>query len=140
MMMLAPALALAVPQAAPPPVALQAHARPAVIERTLLKAFPGKRDALARFVAANWLALDRRAVEQGLFTGYRLVENAAADADWDLAVEVGYHGRLGFDDADVQRRFAAIRAAHVTVPIDGQTLAQLGRIVRSERVRLREEG
>lgn len=127
-------LLLAAAPAAPVPAAPTL-----VIERTLLKAAPGKREALARFIVANWFAMDRIAVSQRLFTGYRLYENAAgADAAWDLAVEVGYPNPAGYDDSAVQARFAAIRAAHRTVPIDGQVLADLGRIIGSERLRPRE--
>jgi hypothetical protein len=110
-----------------------------VIERTLLKAKPGRREQLARYIEANWFAMDRIGVQQGLFTSYRLLENTHEHAEWDLVVEVGYPNAEGFEAPSVQQRFDAIRAAHRTIPIDGQGLAELGAIIRSERVRPREE-
>ncbi|MFM7402845.1 MAG: hypothetical protein ACKO1N_01870 [Erythrobacter sp.] len=57
-----------------------------VVEWTRLKAKPGERANLAAFITANWFAMDRQAVAQGLFTSYRLIENPDADATWDLLV------------------------------------------------------
>lgn len=125
-----------------PATAQTATAQTAVVERTLLKAAPGKREALARFIVANWFAMDAVAQKEGLFTFYRLYENvadiAAGDAEWDLAVAVGYRTMLGYAEPRVQARFGDIRAAHKTIAIDGQSLAALGRIVRTERYRPRE--
>jgi hypothetical protein len=111
-----------------------------VIERTYLKASSGQRAALAKFIVANWFELDRIAKEQGLFTHYRLSENLNAAADWDFEVAVGYPNAEGYQNSDVQARFAEIRKAHTTILIDGKGLKELGRIVRSDRIRPREEG
>lgn len=108
-----------------------------VITQTYLKAQPGERDRLARFLVANWFAMDAKAVDAGLFASYRLLENAADAGDWDLIVEVSYHDACGY--ACVAERFEAIRAAHTTVPIDGKTLAQLGRVLRTETLQQRDE-
>lgn len=133
--------ALALALMASPAAAVSAPAvRPVVIERTLLKALPGTREALAEYIVANWFAMDALAVTQGLFTGYRLLENVASDGDWDLAVEVGYPSAAGYDDPEIRRGFEAIRARHSIQPINGKSLSQLGRIIRSERVRPRDEG
>lgn len=100
-----------------------------VTTHTYLAATPGRRAALARFVIANWFAMDAIAVEQGLFRSYRLLENPAAGEDWDLIVEVVYNDACGY--ACVAERFEAIRRAHATVAIDGETMPALGRVVRS---------
>ncbi len=110
-----------------------------VVERTYLKATSGKQDALAKFIVANWFAMDRAAVKQGLFTSYLLSENLDPDADWDFEVAVGYPNVDGYQNVDVQTRFAAIRRNHQTILIDGQGLAELGRIVHSDRIRPRQE-
>lgn len=132
-----PALLLLVPSAAAlasqgtpaAPAAVSAATGAPVVTHTYLAATPGRRDALARFVVANWFAMDRVAVAQGLFRSYRLLENPRTDEDWDLIVEVVYNDACGY--ACVAERFEAIRRAHATVPVDGLLLADLGRVVRS---------
>jgi hypothetical protein len=132
-------LASAVPVEAVPEQP-QASLQTQIVERTYLKAAPGQRDALAKFIVANWFELDRRAKEQGLFTYYRLAENLDLDADWDFEVAVGYPNAGGYQDTDVQAQFGEIRKAHKTILIDGKSLNELGRIVRNDRIRPREEG
>jgi hypothetical protein len=129
--------------AALPSVALSASpsapaAATAVVERTYLKANVGERERLAKFIVANWFEMDRIGLAEGLFTNYRLYENPATDADWDLVVAVGYPTPLGYGDPKVSARFGQIRAAHRTVLIDGKRLADLGKIVRTERSKPRE--
>lgn len=105
-----------------------------VVEWTRLKAKPGERANLTAFIFLNWFAMDAKAVEQGLFTSYRLIANPATDGDWDLLVEVGYPTPAGYDDPATQAAFAAIRAAHQTVPVEGKTLKDLGTILGTERL------
>ena len=141
------AFALALVALALPSPVLATHADPAsetkaapapvVVERTLLKSNPGERDTLARFIVANWFAMDALAVSQGLFTSYRLLENPEAEGSWDFVVEVGYPTAEGYDDPATRTGFEAIRAAHTTVLIDGKSLRELGRIVGSERLSYR---
>lgn len=117
--------------------ALAAGARPtAVVEQTLLKALPGKADALGKFLAANWLVMDQQALDQGLFTGFWLARSPAGFEEWDYAMSVGYPTSLGFDDPAISAGFEAIRAAHVVALIDGEGLRQLGRIVSSQRLEM----
>jgi hypothetical protein len=131
---------LALALAAAPVAAAAAIPAPAeaaatvVVEWTRLKAKPGERAKLAAFIVANWFAMDRQAVEQGVFTSYRLIENPTADGTWDLLVEVGYPTPAGYDDPETQVVFSAIRAAHTIVPIDGKTLGELGTILGTERL------
>lgn len=113
--------ATAVPKATPTAGPVTTH--------TFLAAQPGRRDALARFIVANWFEMDRIAVAQGLFRSYRLLQNPRTDEDWDLIVEVVYNDACGY--ACVAERFEAIRGAHATVPVDGMVMKDLGRVVRS---------
>lgn len=128
-------LAAALPSAprasdAPPPAAAQSvSAGLPVTTHTYLAATPGRRDALARFIVANWFEMDRIAVAQGLFRSYRLLQNPRTDEDWDLIVEVVYNDACGY--ACVAERFEAIRGAHATVLVDGLGMKDLGRVVRS---------
>lgn len=105
-----------------------------VVEQTLLKALPGKGDALGQFLAANWLVMDQQALDQGLFTGFWLARAETGFEPWDYAMSVGYPTAAGFEDPATAKGFEAIRTGHKTVLIDGQGLAQLGRIVGSQRL------
>jgi hypothetical protein len=120
-------------QTPPAPVPAEARAT-AVVEWTRLKALPGERANLTAFIHLNWFAMDAKAVEQGLFTSYRLIANPATDGEWDLLVEVGYPTPLGYDEPATQAAFGAIRAAHRQVPVEGKTLKELGTILGTERL------
>ncbi|MDX2208808.1 MAG: hypothetical protein SFV20_00445 [Sphingopyxis sp.] len=129
-------LAAAVPAIAAPQPASPAATM--VVERTYLKAAPGVREALAKFIVANWFAMDRTGLDQGLFTFYRLSENLDPVADWDFEVAVGYPTAEGYQNRETQGRLEAIRQAHTIILIDGKGLRELGRIVRTDRIRPRE--
>jgi hypothetical protein len=108
-------------------------ARPTVVEEwTFLTSHDPDPAKLIAFIEANWFAMDRIAVAQGLFNSYALYR-AEGDGDWNLAVIVGYPDAAG--SAAILDRFNAIRAAHMTVLIDGKGLAELGRITGNRRVR-----
>jgi hypothetical protein len=113
-------------------------ATPALVLQTFLHASPGRRDALECFLVANWLVMDQRAIERGLFT--HAVLHAVTGAGFqvgaatvDFVMEVGYHTPGGY--ADVEASFATIRAAHQTVLIDGLGLRELGQIVGEAALR-----
>jgi hypothetical protein len=108
-------------------------ARPTVVEEwTFLTSHDPDPAKLIAFIEANWFAMDRIAVAQGLFNSYALYR-AEGDGDWNLAVIVGYPDATG--SAAILDHFNAIRAAHKTVLIDGKGLAELGRITGNRRVR-----
>lgn len=131
----APVVAETVPAPLPAPAPAPAATRATmVVEWTRLKALPGERANLTSFIFLNWFAMDVRAVEQGLFTAYRLIANPAPDGDWDLLVEVGYPTSAGYDDPATRTAFEAIRVAHRTVPVGGKTLRELGIILGTERL------
>jgi hypothetical protein len=46
-------------------------------EFTYLQSKPGEHERLVQFLKANWLAMDREAVRQGLFVSYQLLEPVA---------------------------------------------------------------
>lgn len=130
LLLLLPSAAAVASQGAPAPAAaVSAAAGAPVVTHTYLAATPGRRDALARFIGANWFEMDRIAVAQGLFRSYRLLENPRTDEDWDLIVEVVYNDACGYPC--VAERFEAIRRAHATVLVDGLGMKDLGRVVRS---------
>ena len=107
-------------------------ARPTLVEEwTFLKSHDPDSARLIAFIEANWFAMDRIAVAQGLFNSYALYR-AEDDGDWNLAVVVGYPDAAG--SAAILDRFNAIRAAHRTVLIDGKGLKELGRITGTRKV------
>lgn len=104
---------------------------------TYLKATEGNRDSLRKFIETNWFAMDKVAVERGLFKSYRLIENITESVSrdrttWDFIVAVEYFDNQSYPD--IQQDFEEIRAEHETILIDGKTLRDLGSVVLSERV------
>ncbi len=107
-------------------------ARPTLVEEwTFLKSLDPDPAKLIAFIEANWFAMDRIAVAEGLFNSYALYR-AEDEGDWNLAVVVGYPDAAG--SAAILDRFNAIRAAHKPVLIDGKRLADLGRITGNRKV------
>ena len=104
---------------------------------TYIKARGSQSVELKEYLESNWFVMDAKAVEQGLFKSYRLIENlGAGDAGeraWDYIVAVEYFGDQSY--SDIVEEFEIIRSAHNTVLVDGQGFRELGSIVRSERVR-----
>jgi hypothetical protein len=111
-----------------------------VYELTFLKAKPGLKSQLMRYIVANWYVMDARAVEQGLFTEYRLLEATTENEAWDGMMMVGYPKPEGFSDPATAAGFEAIRQAHVRTPIEGKHLRDLGGVVGVQRVRVAAPG
>jgi hypothetical protein len=105
--------------------------RAVAFECTFLKAKEGQREKMARFIRANWFAMDEVAVKQGIMTSYRLFEANDSNPDWDLMMFVAYPKAGGY--SAIQRDFEVIRAAHKPVQIDGMGLRDMGSIVKSHR-------
>lgn len=129
------------PTIAAPPAADAETAAPAAprqervaVELTFLKALPGERERLVRFIELNWFEMDRIAVEQGLMREYRVLDTGEDEGDWNVLVEVVYRDERGY--AGIVEAFERIRAAHPTVLVDGKSLPALGKIVSSRRTYL----
>lgn len=110
--------------------ATQAAALPGVVVQTRLRSHEGEQARLIAFLEQNWLAMDRIAIHQGLFT-HATLYRVEDDPDADLVVEVGYVDPGGY--AAIASAFERIRAAHRTVLIEGRDLPALGRIVGERR-------
>ena len=102
---------------------------------TYLKAINGQKDNLKTYLKKNWFAMDSIAVNRKLISRYELMENLNADAEWDFIVAVEYFTRDTY--ADIEKAFEQIRAEHHPVTVNGLTLKDLGRIVRSETLQKR---
>ncbi len=110
----------------------QFTARTTTWTHTYLKAKPGLRSELKDFVLQNWIAQDAKAVEQGLFKTYQLLENGSADTTYDFIVAVAYFDTTAY--AGVAVAFEVIRKAHRKVLIGGKDFRDLGLVVRSQRL------
>jgi hypothetical protein len=102
------------------------------VELTFLKANPGERGNLVRFIERNWFEMDRIAVEQGLMRDYRLLDTGDEGGAWNVLVEVTYSDARGYEG--VREAFERIRNAHRPVAVDGrERLRDFGTIVESRR-------
>lgn len=111
----------------------QAAAQPRrAVELTFLRANPGDRERLRRFVVLNWFAMDAIAKTRGLIDAYTVMDTGRDDGDWQLLVAVTYRDERGYEG--IATEFERIRREHRTVPVDGRTLRELGTIVKSQRV------
>jgi hypothetical protein len=115
----------------PSPTASQGVAAPA-IEYTFIQSLPGKREQLKRFIVLNWLAMDAKAVEQGLMERYQLLESTDDNAPWDVVVAVTYKTPQGY--SAIAPAFERIRAAHQKQLVDGLDFKELGKIVASHKL------
>lgn len=104
------------------------------VEHTYLKAQPGERDNLIRFIEQNWFVMDAIGLRQGLFTHYALYRAADDKGDWDVLVVVGYPTPLGYDAPGTAESFDAIRSATRRRLVDGKDFSQLGKIIESRRL------
>lgn len=107
------------------------------VTQTYLRAEPGRRADLIKYIQRNWFVMDQIGLEQGLFTSFGLLERQeAAVADWDVIVTVGYPTVDGHEAPGVADAFRAIRSAHKEVKIDGRGFKELGVIVRHYGLRV----
>jgi hypothetical protein len=100
------------------------------VELTFLKAKPGERGRLVRFIEQNWFEMDRIATEQGLMRDYRVLETGTDEGAWNILVEVTYTDERGY--AGIVEAFERIRKAHRSAAVDGKDLRDLGAIVESK--------
>jgi hypothetical protein len=102
---------------------------------TYLKANPGQKGNLKLFLEKNWFAMDSVAVKQNLLNQYELIENVGEgdQPEWDYIVAVEYFTKSTY--ADIAEKFEIIRKNHQTIKVNGLTLRDLGKIVKSETIR-----
>jgi hypothetical protein len=105
------------------------------VELTFLKAKPGERERLVRFIELNWFEMDRIAAGQGLMRDYRVLETGTDEGAWNVLVEVTYTDERGY--AGIVDTFEAIRKAHRSMAVGGKGLRDLGTIVESKKTYLR---
>jgi hypothetical protein len=105
-------------------------------EHTFLKAKPGLRADLGKYVKANWFPMDQLGLEQGIFTSYWLLEETGDNALWDFVMVVGYPTSLGYGDPETTKKFNAIHKAHTDAKINGQSMRELGDFVGNHRLKI----
>lgn len=122
---------------APADAQLSQQRVPALVTHTFIKALPTRRDQLRRYLEQNWLVMDRRGIDAGIFTDATLFEVASvsdgADADLaDFVMVVGYFTPGGY--LDVEAKFRQIRREHKIALVDGLDLKDLGRITGEQQL------
>lgn len=106
---------------------------------SLVRARPGQRERLLRFLRANWLALDAQLLEQGRISSYRLLEADVVTGvindskRWDYAVILEYRDRQAMQD--FVPAYLALLKARPQVRIDGLVFADLGEVVQQQVAR-----
>jgi|GEM_PF-6252835 len=101
---------------------------------SFVRARPGQRERLERFLKSNWLALDQQAFQQKKIKAYRMLR---ADADpkessWDYAVIIEYADRQAM--ADFVPVYLALARERPHVRVDGLDFADLGEVVQQKVV------
>lgn len=132
----------AVPAPEPLPVPAASSAPPTVTERapegavwamTFVRARPGQRERMERYLKANWLAVDEIARSKGHLAGWRLLR---ADRDlketWDFVVILEYTNTQSME-AFVPAYLALVRG-RPRVRIEGLEFADLGEVVQQKIV------
>jgi len=109
-----------------------AEKRGVAVEYTFLKSLPGEREALKKFIIANWFRMDAIAVEKGLMSSYEVLDSGDDAEPWNVAVAVTYMNRAGYEG--IATEFEKIRRDHKLVLIDGKGLKDLGKIVTSRKL------
>lgn len=102
------------------------------VEMTFLRSLDPDPTLAARFIKANWFAMDAIAQARGLMTFFTLHIDPSAREDWNLVVQVGYPDPRGFES--IRTQWADIVAAHETVPIEGKRLPDLARVLGTRRI------
>lgn len=109
-----------------------ASSSPRAVEMTFLLSAPGQRENLKRFIVLNWFAMDHIAKEQGLMQAFTVMDTGSDEGPWNLLVSVTYMDERGY--AGIAPAFEKIRSMHRTVPVEGKTLRELGKIVESRKL------
>jgi len=107
-------------------------AKDRAVELTFLKAKPGERENLKRFIVLNGFAMDKVAKEQGLMSAFTVMDTGSDEGAWNVLVSVTYPNEKGYDG--IASEFEKIRRAHSTVLVEGKALRDLGAVVETRRV------
>jgi predicted SnoaL-like aldol condensation-catalyzing enzyme len=100
------------------------------VSLTFLKAAPKQREQLKQFIILNWFAMDKIAVAQGLLDSYSISDTGSDDGAWNVLVTTTYKNAAGYDG--IKEAFDVISRQHITVPVEGKVLRDLGEIVDSK--------
>ena len=99
-----------------------------VWQLTYLKAEPGQRQRLERFITLNWFGPDERARRKGFIDGFLLLRGSENDPSWDLVV-IDIFPNADSREKARQRYRAEILPNHKKQLVDGLDFPSLGRIV-----------
>lgn len=94
---------------------------------TFVKARPGQRQRLERFLRANWLTIDAQALQEHRILDYRFWRaDDEARATWDFAVAIEYQDRAAM--ADFVSAYLDLARQRPFVRVDGLGFADLGSV------------
>ena len=124
-------------QATPAAVTLDADVATndgAVWAISFVRARPGQRERLERYLKSNWLALDAQALQQKRITGYRMLraDPDPRESSWDFAVTIEYANRQAM--ADFVPFYVELTRGRAHLRVDGLDFADLGEIVQQKTV------
>jgi hypothetical protein len=127
------ALLLALPyQSAAQAADTAAERRLVAVEYTFIKSLPGEREALKKFIVANWFKLDAIAAQRGLMSAYEVLDSGDDAEPWNIVVAVTYMNRAGYEG--IATEFEKIRRDHKRILIDGKDFKDMGKIVMSRKL------
>ena len=110
------------------PATPQEGAKAPVWQLTYLKAEPGQRERLERFITLNWFGPDDRARHKGYIDGFLLLRGTADDPSWDFVV-IDIFPDLDSQGKARQRYRNEIMPGHEKQLVDGMDFPSLGRVV-----------
>ena len=105
-----------------------------MINMHYIQALPGQKENLKKYIGANILAIDAIAVERGLMKAYTVMErvDSSESDDWDIMLVDTWCDERGVDP--VLPGFQEISKQHTPVLIDGKSMEELGKFVRTRTV------
>lgn len=100
---------------------------------SFVRARPGQRERLERYLKANWLALDALALREKRIVAYRMLRaDADAKEGWDYAVIIEYADRQAM--AGFVPFYIGLARERPQVRVEGLDFADLGEITQQKTV------
>ncbi|GAC1621273.1 MAG: hypothetical protein NVS9B10_03890 [Nevskia sp.] len=101
---------------------------------SFVRARPGQRERLERYLQSNWLALDELALRQQRITAYRMLraEPDPRGTSWDFAVSIEYANRQAM--IDFVPFYLELARGRPHLRVDGLDFPDLGEIVLQKTV------
>ena len=99
-----------------------------VWQLTYLKALPGQKQRLEKFILLNWFGPDERARQKGYINGFLLLRGSPGDPTWDFVV-IDIFPDSSAHKLARERYRSEIMPEHKKQLVDGLDFPALGKIV-----------